>query len=71
MSEEIPFYIICPCNCGRAIELKIAIEDIPAHDQEEIIQGIPDTANRIWQGLVNAMGLEGTIQFLHKRSDTA
>ena len=69
MSEEILFYIICPCNCGRAIELKI--EDFPAHSHEKVVQGIPETGNRIWQCLVDAKGLEGAIQFLHERTESA
>ncbi len=69
MLEEILFYIICPCNCGRAIELKI--EDIPAHSHEKAAQEIPEIGIRIWQGLVDAKGLEGAIQFLHERAEAA
>ena len=67
MPEDIHFYIFCPCDCGRAMEIKF--EGIPAQRREEFADIISETRKKIWCRLVDACGLEGAIEFLHERAD--
>ncbi|MEE9241456.1 MAG: hypothetical protein V3U53_09755 [bacterium] len=62
MAEEILFYIVCPCNCGRAI--KVEVYPVPGH--EDHIKDVEEVGNNIWQHLVGEYGLEGAIQYLHE-----
>ncbi len=58
-SEEMLLYIICPCNCGRAIPL---ISTSYSGDISEL-------ANQVWQKITSVKGLEGAIEFLHESID--
>ena len=55
-TEEMLLYIICPCNCGRAIPLMST--SCPGD--------ITEFANQVWQRTVSEKGLEGAIEFLHE-----
>ncbi len=55
-TEEVPLYIVCPCNCGRAVPLI----------GTSYSGNISELANQVWQQLVSERGLEGTIEFLHE-----
>jgi len=58
-TEEVLLYIICPCNCGRAIPLICASSS----------GDISELANQIWQKITSEKGLEGAIEFLHESID--
>ncbi len=58
-TKEWFLYIICPCNCGRAIPLRCT----------SYSGDISELANQIWKKITNAKGLEGTIEFLHESID--
>ena len=59
MTNEADFYIICPCNCGRALPIEYS----------PFANDIPEFGNKIWQHLVHERGLEGAIQYLHEKVD--
>lgn len=56
MAEEAFFFIICPCNCGRALPIEYS----------PFANDIPEFGNKIWQYLVDDKGLEGAVQYLHE-----
>jgi len=58
-TEEVLLYIVCPCNCGRAIPLICT----------SYSGDISELANQVWQQLTNEKGLEGAIEFLHENID--
>ena len=58
-TEEVLHYIVCPCNCGRAVPLTCT----------SYSGNISELANQVWQQLISERGLEGTIEFLHKSID--
>ena len=58
-TEERLLYIICPCNCGRAVPLTCT----------SYSGDISELANQIWQQLASENGLEGAIEFLHESVD--
>ncbi len=58
-TEEMLFYIVCPCNCGRAVPFMCT----------SCSGDISELANQIWKKTTNAKGLEGTIEFLHESID--
>ena len=55
-TEEMLLYIICPCNCGRAVPLL----------RTSYSGDISELANQIWRQLASEKGLEGAIEFLHE-----
>ena len=58
-TEEMLLYIICPCNCGRAVPLM----------STSCSGDISELANQVRQRLLSEKGLEGAIEFLHERVD--
>jgi len=57
--KEKLLYIICPCNCGRAVPLICT----------SFSGDISEMANQIWQQLASEKGFEGAIEFLHESAD--
>jgi hypothetical protein len=55
-TEEVLFYIVCPCNCGRAAPFTCA--SYPGD--------ISKLAKQVWQRIAGEEGLEGAIEFLHE-----
>ena len=53
------FYIVCPCNCGRAVPLVCT----PCSGD------ISELANQVWQRTISEKGLEGAIEFIHEMID--
>jgi hypothetical protein len=60
-AEEMPIYVICPCNCGRDI----------AYKNTSRSGDISEMAIQAWQRLACEKGLEGAIEFLHKSVDVS
>ncbi len=58
-TEEVLLYIICPCNCGRAVPLMSTSCSVD----------ISELANQVWQKIISEKGLEGAIEFLHEMID--
>ncbi len=59
MTNTAHFYIVCPCNCGRALPIEYS----------PFANDIPEFGNKIWQHLVHERGLEGAIQYLHEKAE--
>ena len=61
-SEDILFYMDCPCKCSRIIRILLSPEkpDQKFH--------IPDIANKFWRNLVDEYGLKSAIEFLHENA---
>ncbi len=55
-TEEMLFYIVCPCNCGRAVPLTCT----------SYSGYISELANQVWQRVVSEKGLESAIEFIHE-----
>ena len=58
-TEEMLLYIVCPCNCGRAVPFMCT----------SCSGDISELANQVWQRFVSEKGLEGAIEFLHNMVD--
>ncbi len=57
MANEAFFYIVCPCNCGRALPIEYS----------PFANDVPEFGNKIWQHLAHEKGLEGAIEYLHEK----
>ncbi len=53
------FYIVCPCECGRAYPVKYT----PGSSD------VSELGNKLWQNMASEKGLEGAIEFLHVNAD--
>ncbi len=58
-TEEMLFYIVYPCNCGRAAPFTCT----------SFTGDISELANQVWQRTASENGLEGAIEFLHEMVD--
>ncbi len=57
--EETLHYIVCSCNCGRAVPFMCT----------SVTGEISELANQVWQRTVSEKGLEGAIEFIHEMID--
>ena len=56
--EEMLIYVVCPCKCGR----DIAYKGTSSGDKSEL-------AKQAWLRLACERGLEGAIEYLHKKAE--
>ena len=47
MGTEVLLYLECPCNCGRAVKVKV----MPVPGAEEFVRDVEKVGNEIWQTL--------------------
>ncbi len=58
--ENAFLYIVCPCNCGRALAVEYT-----SHSGD-----VSEFGNKIWRQLACENGLEGAIEYLHENTES-